>query len=143
MIFRRALSSDVGKLFELENKLFKEENFPLARQSFYYHIRRNLLYVAQSEEGDIVGYILALTHYKHAKIYSLGVNAAYRGRGISKSLMRKILEALHSKGFEHCLLEVRCDNNGAIALYRKFGFKTIKTLTSFYRDGCDAYLMES
>jgi len=56
--------------------------------------------------------------------------------------MRQILQQLATLGFKRILLEVRCDNTPAIALYRKFGFSVTKQLDTFYRDGCDAYLME-
>ena len=45
-------------------------------------------------------------------------------------------------GFKHIFLEVRTDNETAIALYKKFGFNVKKTLEAFYLDKRDAYLME-
>lgn len=143
MRIRKALPSDVRRLYLLEKGLFSEENFPLSRQSFYYHIRYNLLYVAQSDEGEIAGYVLALIRRKDAKIYSLGVALPYRGSQVAMQLMQTLSAQLQSLGFKRILLEVRTDNKGAVSLYKKLGFSVRKTIRAFYRDGCDAYVMEA
>ncbi len=143
MKIRQAHPSDSAKLSTLEEELFGVANYPLSRRSFYYHIRRNLLYVAETDEGTIAGYILALVRRRDPKLYSLGVSKAYRGSGTAKLLMETMFKELTSRGFKHTLLEVRCDNTRAIALYRNFGFSVTKQLKAFYRDGCDAYLMEA
>ncbi|MDA3946140.1 MAG: GNAT family N-acetyltransferase [Helicobacteraceae bacterium] len=143
MKIRQALSSDCAKLYALENELFSMENFPLSRRSFYYHINHNLLYVAVTDDGDIAGYVLALVRRRDPKLYSLGVAKTYRGGGVAGMLMKRVFKELTSRGFKRTLLEVRCDNTRAIALYRTFGFSLIKELNAFYRDGCDAYLMEA
>ncbi|MCJ7765115.1 MAG: ribosomal protein S18-alanine N-acetyltransferase [Thiovulaceae bacterium] len=142
MKIRQARPSDSAKLSALEKELFGVENYPLSRRSFYYHIRHNLLYVAETDEGSIAGYILALIRRRNAKLYSLGIDKSYRSSGVAKLLMEEMLKELTSLGFKRTLLEVRCDNTRAIALYRGFGFSVIKELKAFYRDGCDAYLME-
>ncbi|WP_345975386.1 N-acetyltransferase [Sulfurimonas sp. HSL3-7] len=142
MKIRQALSCDAGKLHALEEELFSAADFPLSHRSFYYHIHHNLLYVAETEAGAIAGYALALIQRRDAKLYSLGVASVHRGSGLSGLLMRQILQQLAILGFKRTLLEVRCDNTPAIALYRKFGFSITKKLDAFYRDGCDAYLME-
>jgi ribosomal-protein-alanine N-acetyltransferase len=143
MKIRQALPSDAGKLYALEEELFSAADFPLSHRSFYYHIHHNLLYVAETKEGDIAGYVLALIQRRDAKLYSFGVAPLHRGSGLSGLLMRQILQQLVILGFKRTLLEVRCDNTTAIALYLKFGFRVTKQLDAFYRDGCDAYLMEA
>ena len=42
---------------------------------------------------------------------------------------------------ERILLEVRCDNNNAIKLYKKYNFKIINIRKKYY-DNMDAYVME-
>ncbi|WP_345986237.1 ribosomal protein S18-alanine N-acetyltransferase [Sulfurimonas sp. HSL-1656] len=141
MTVRAAVAADAAALECLEKRLFSEANYPLSRRAFYYHIRHSLLLVAQSETGEIAGYILALVRRREPKLYSLGIAPEYRGRGIASLLLEQMFTGLSRRGFAHMLLEVRCDNHAAIALYRRFGFETLKTLKAFYRDGCDACLM--
>ncbi|MDH4944982.1 ribosomal protein S18-alanine N-acetyltransferase [Sulfurimonas sp. C5] len=140
MILRYAQSNDAKELFLLENRLFKEENYPLSLASFRYHIRHNFLYVAEVEE-KIVGYVLVLIKRKTAKLYSIGIDEEFRGKGISTKLIIAALDKVAMLGFEKIVLEVRIDNKSALALYKKFGFQTIKQEVHFYRDGCDAYIM--
>lgn len=142
MKIRQALSSDTARLSALEKQLFTADNYPLSRRSFYYHIRNNLLLVAETDEAEIAGYTLALTRRRDAKLYSIGIAHDYRGQGIAGMLMKATLETLEQKDFKRIMLEVRCDNLEALALYKRFGFVVIKQLNAFYRDGCDAYLME-
>ncbi|MHC3993937.1 ribosomal protein S18-alanine N-acetyltransferase [Thiomicrolovo sp. ZZH C-3] len=141
MTIRAAVAADAAALEQLERTLFSAENYPLTRRVFYYHIRHSLLLVAQSDNGEIAGYILALVRRREPKLYSLGIAPVYRNMGIASALMERMLTDLDAHGFTHCVLEVRCDNVAAIALYKRFGFETVKTLTGFYKDGCDAYLM--
>lgn len=141
MIIRKATSSDVSKLFALEQEIFTSENFPLSRGSFAYHVKNNLVYVAEVD-GNIAGYILALIKRANAKIYSIGVSKLYRGRQIALKLLETVMNELISMDFKQTLLEVRTDNEVAISLYKNFGFRIKKTAKAFYRDGCDAYIME-
>lgn len=141
MIIRKAQNSDLSSLCALERELFLPHNYPLSRGSFAYHIKNNLLYVTEID-GVLAGYVLVLIKRKNAKLYSLGVSRSYRNRKISQELLLLALEELLALGFKRVLLEVRTDNEAAIALYKKMGFSELKKLKAFYRDGCDAYLME-
>jgi len=138
---RPAVAADAASLFALERSVFSAENYPLSRRAFYYHIRRNLLLVAEDKDANVAGYILALIHRREARIYSLGISPLYRHRGIGSLLMERLLKELTEQGFSHTTLEVRSDSRDAIALYRRYGFETVKTVKGFYKDGCDAYKM--
>ncbi|MBE0515402.1 ribosomal protein S18-alanine N-acetyltransferase [Sulfurimonas sp.] len=141
MTVRKAEKYDVSLLYALERELFLPQNYPLSRGSFLYHVKNNLLYIAEVE-GKVAGYILVLIKRKNAKLYSLGVSKAYRNRKISQELLRFIFQELISLGFSTLFLEVRTDNEAAIALYKKMGFCELKKLKAFYGDGCDAHLMQ-
>jgi ribosomal protein S18 acetylase RimI-like enzyme len=61
-------------------------------------------------------------------IQNLGVTAPHRGRGLGTALL---LKALH--GFQHCgahraHLEVTAQNDAALRIYRRLGFRCRKTL---------------
>ena len=44
-------------------------------------------------------------------------------------------------GAPEFILEVRLSNTAAIAMYEKHGYKKIKSLNAYYRDGEDAFMM--
>ena len=141
MIIRKARQDESAKLASLEQELFSEVNYPISYGSFYYHTKNNLLYVVEVE-SKLVAYILVLVKRKNANIFSLGVLPAFRGQGISNTLLNAALKEVSVLGFTHVTLEVRTDNPSAIALYKKFGFTITEEIPYFYLDGCDAYMME-
>ena len=141
MILRQARPCDAKKLFVLEQELFEPQNYPLSYSSFVYHIRNNLLFLAE-EEGMITGYILVLIKRKTPKIYSLGISKNHRKKGIGARLLTHAVEKLRAKGFLSLVLEVRTDNTPAQELYKKFGFVRKRIEKEFYKDGCDALIME-
>ncbi len=141
MIIRKAVASDVAKLYKLEQELFTDKNFPLSKASFSYHIKNNLIYLAEID-GNIAGYALTLIKRRYAKIYSIGVSELYRGKKVALNLLEIVHGELLSVNFDKIVLEVRIDNERAITLYKNFGFTVKKELKAFYLDGCNAYLME-
>lgn len=141
MKIREAKTSDVSALYSLERELFSSENYPLSKGSLYYHAKNSLLLLAEVD-GVVAGYILVLIKRRDAKLYSIGVKRSFRGEGISQDLLQRASKDLKNLGFKKFTLEVRVDNRVAISLYEKNNFKVVRSLDAFYRDACDAYLME-
>jgi ribosomal protein S18 acetylase RimI-like enzyme len=61
-------------------------------------------------------------------IQNLGVLPAHRGRGLGASLLLRSLEGFREAGLSRVPLEVTAENQGAIRLYRRLGFVTVKTV---------------
>ncbi|MBU1667655.1 GNAT family N-acetyltransferase [bacterium] len=129
--------SDVSALITLENELFSADNFPLSRSSFYYHVKKNPLFIYR-EAGQIVGYLLWLKRKNRYRLYSLGVSKKCRGLGIAQALLTYSFERLKASSYT---LEVKTINSSAIRLYKKNGFKEQKLLVNYYPNHCDGYLM--
>lgn len=111
-----------------------------------------LLYVAESDDGKIVGYVMAKMEDEdsekdnaviHGHITSISVLRSHRKLGIATKLMRASQFAMKSLyDAEYCSLHVRVGNRAAIALYRDvLGFKVINVDEKYYADGEDAYDM--
>ena len=58
-----------------------------------------------------------------ARILSIAVGRAYRGRGVGRLLFANAMERFARLGVERVRLDVRPDNAAALALYRGFGFQ--------------------
>ncbi|MNP73809.1 Spermine/spermidine acetyltransferase [compost metagenome] len=75
----------------------------------------------------------------------ISVDAGYHGKGVGSALMKAMIDICDNwAGIERIELTVYTDNQGAIALYRKFGFEIEGTSRRFaMRDGelVDAYHM--
>ncbi len=75
-------------------------------------------------------------------LVSIAVLREYRGMGIGSALLRETLKAVKEEyGAEAIYLEVRVSNYTAIRLYEKHGFRKVRLIRSYYRDGEDAYVM--
>ena len=59
---------------------------------------------------------------KHAASIGIAVRKSYWGKGVGSMLMEKLIEHGRKIRTKVIYLEVRSDNNRAIALYNKYGF---------------------
>ena len=102
--------------------------------------------------GDkVVGYMmcrmetgfseLRLGIARKGHIVSVAVLPEYRNKGVGNTLIGKALENMKEYNVKECYLEVRSSNSTAINLYKKNGFKYVKTIDAYYKDGESAYVM--
>ena len=61
-------------------------------------------------------------------IQNLGITPGHRDRGLGTCLLFKALEGFRRVGLMRVHLEVTAENEGAIRLYRRLGFITVKTV---------------
>ncbi len=61
-------------------------------------------------------------------IQNLGVLAIHRQRGVGQALLLQALHGFRHHGLHKAVLEVTAQNDGAIRLYRRLGFRCRKTL---------------
>jgi ribosomal protein S18 acetylase RimI-like enzyme len=61
-------------------------------------------------------------------VQNLGIVPEHRGHGLGSALMRQLLDGFKRVGLERVFLEVTCQNEGAIRLYRRFGFRKARTI---------------
>ncbi len=139
---RRAAFRDLTALLALE------ASFPgdrLSRRGFRHLLRRanGDVWVAVDRDG-LLGNAVVLyrRNAKSARLYSLVVAAAARGRGIARALLETAELAAAARRAQRLYLEVRCDNDAAIRLYQKLGYRLLGRLPRFYEDGQDALRFE-
>jgi GNAT superfamily N-acetyltransferase len=65
-------------------------------------------------------------------IHDIVVLAEYRGKGIGRALMEKLVESAQERDFCKVTLEVRDDNVAAQALYKSLGFKDCEPTMLFW-----------
>jgi ribosomal-protein-alanine N-acetyltransferase len=86
----------------------------------------------------VVGALNALLrrNSRTARLYSLAVDPAERGRGIGALLIRHLARALPAR-ITALSLEVRSGNAAARALYTRLGFALAEEMPAYYPDGGD------
>jgi RimJ/RimL family protein N-acetyltransferase len=60
---------------------------------------------------------------RHRGLLGMGLLAEWRGRGVGRRLIERAIEASRAIPLTRVELTVRADNDAAIALYRRVGFK--------------------
>ena len=92
--------------------------------------------------GDIRGYAGFWYDGDDAEIMTIGVAPEHQRRGIAAALLRSLIERATARGARRMLLEVRVDNDPALALYRRFGFARMGLRRRYYQpENVDAYTM--
>jgi ribosomal protein S18 acetylase RimI-like enzyme len=61
-------------------------------------------------------------------IQNLGVAAAHRGRGLGTALLLQALHGFRRAGLKAAVLEVTAENDAAVRIYRRTGFRCRKTV---------------
>jgi GNAT superfamily N-acetyltransferase len=67
-------------------------------------------------------------------IQNVGVVPALRGRGLGEALLLQAMHGFRRAGFGRVMLEVTAQNDGAIRLYRRLGFRRTKTIYKAVQD---------
>ena len=91
--------------------------------------------VGAFEEGKLVGFILhafeVINGVKTIYNAGTGVIAPFRGRGLTEALYRYCIPLLKQHGIGHHVLEVIDNNAPAIKIYRKIGFREMRSLAAY------------
>ncbi|KDN46625.1 putative N-terminal acetyltransferase complex subunit ARD1 [Tilletiaria anomala UBC 951] len=125
------------------------ENYTLKFHLYHLLTWPQLTYVAEDDDGRIVGYILGKMEeepsdgVQHGHVTSISVLRSYRRLGVAQELMRQSQRAMRDLfGAKYVSLHVRKSNRAAIGLYRDLlGFEVEKIEAGYYADGEDALAM--
>ena len=138
---RAAVRADLLEVFRIEQASFPQ---PWPYSAFEGFLDAPGFLVAVGEDG-VVGYVVADTVPNHGRplghVKDIAVRPDRRGEGIGAELLERALSVLVGKGVSRVKLEVRAGNDGAIHLYRGFGFAHHHTVPRYYDDGEDALVM--
>ena len=78
-------------------------------------------------QDEVVGWADIFPSWAHAIAHcgslGMGVHPSFRGQGLGCRLLHACIQKAWAKGLTRIELEARADNEGAIALYEKLGFK--------------------
>ena len=138
---------DIPQCAALEKRMFAEDSpWPAAAFRAELNAPYNTYFAARERAGaQIIGYAgistLGGPDAYECEIHTIAVDPEYRGRGIGKSLLEAML-AIADENDAPVFLEVRTDNEVAIALYSTHGFSTAGIRRNYYQpSGADAYTM--
>lgn len=139
--------ADASRCAELEAQLFDGDD-PWPASAFLNELAAgHNHYVAARTVDKMVGYAGIARLGRRApfeyEVHTIGVDPAYQGQGIGRRLLAELLAFADSgRRGGVVFLEVRTDNEAAIALYESTGFVNVGLRKRYYRvSGADAYTM--
>lgn len=138
---------DLPRVIEIELTSFSTpwSHYALLSELRDNHFARYLvakLKMQDKEEPEIVGYAGMWIVMNEAHITNIAVALDYRGMGIGKLLMEKMMKLAKENGADKMTLEVRKSNYIARHLYERLGFKARGIRRGYYSDNNeDAVIM--
>jgi [ribosomal protein S18]-alanine N-acetyltransferase len=88
-----------------------------------------------------VGFVLARLVAGEGEILTIAVGRGHRRQGLGWKLLDAVLRELHAQRAEALFLEVDETNVGAIALYRRMGFREVGKRPGYYQSDRGALVM--
>ena len=129
-IFRKGTEEDIKYIAELEKKTFSDAWTEKGVQDTF---EQNQAFITVAEDGArVVGYCIIYYVMEEAEIARIAVSEDVRRLGIGKGLLDYTCKCSRKKQIERLLLDVRESNEGAIAFYKKYGFKMDGIRKNFY-----------
>lgn len=133
--------ADLDGVLAIESHSFPN---PWSRTHFLDELKSSYAFpmVALDPEGVVIGYICPMLLFDEGHILDVAVHKDFRGHGLGRLLVERVLDECRQGGAEFVSLEVRPSNHDAIALYVKLGFRETGRRKRYYENGEDAILME-
>jgi len=99
-------------------------------------------YLVSIGDGRLQGYAGLCAYSDEAFVQTLGVAPHAQGKGLGAQLLQALLDEAARRRTTPVLLEVRADNDRALRLYERFGFRRTGVRRGYYQpSGTDALVM--
>ena len=132
LTFRRMVPSDAAAVEEVERACF---SMPWSRESFWEEASQEAAYYLLAlDDGEVVGYVGVWLLGREGHITNVAVTPERRRSGIARALLLGLMKISHGHGVRSMTLEVRPSNEAALALYKKFGFRSVGRRPHYYMD---------
>lgn len=133
----KASYEDIQEINELGKILYK--NFENTYHISNYLENENYI-ILVSKNNFVDGFSIFYKNMDCFELELIVVSEKARNKGIASNLFEYFFKNYCQKGDE-ILLEVSCENEIAIKLYKKYGFETINIRKKYYNNS-DAYVMK-
>lgn len=147
---RELTAADLPRLAELEETLFAPSAWSLgmlteelgAPGRWYVGIDAPDSAPAADATPRLVAYAGLWFDGDVAQVMTIGVDPAAQRRGLGSVLLDALVARARDLGAHAVLLEVRVDNEPALALYRRYGFEVLARRRRYYQpEDVDAFTM--
>ena len=102
---------------------------------------KNTTYIVAKEDDEVIGFAGISICLDEATLNNIVVKKSHRNRGIGGELLESLIELCSELHVRTFTLEVDTENEPAIHLYEKFGFKNLGVRKNYYNNSRDAFIM--
>lgn len=147
MIYRSWDYRDILAVAALEKECFAGErwDYQMFASSFAQPGFFGELCEEESTDGDgenrLIAYGCVQCAVDTADLMTIAVSPVYRGHGIGRTMLRRLIGGARRRGMKELFLEVRPSNASARQLYESESFRAISVRKHYYPDGEDALVM--
>ena len=99
-------------------------------------------YLVAESEGLVVGHAVASLVADVAELQRIAVSSGSRRQGVARALLDEVVALAVQEDIGRLLLEVREDNEAALAFYTAQGFVELDRRPRYYRDGTSTVVLE-
>jgi ribosomal-protein-alanine N-acetyltransferase len=136
---QRLAYADLPRVLSIERRAFVT---PWSMAMFVLELSKGSGVCLAARSGDeLRGYLVCSRYAEMWHLMNVAVDPDHRRDGIASALITHLLSEI--EGTDKLMLEVRGSNEGAIEMYRRFGFAAVGHRRRYYQDnGEDAVVME-
>jgi tRNA threonylcarbamoyl adenosine modification protein YeaZ/ribosomal-protein-alanine acetyltransferase len=138
--FRAMMQLDLVPIFAIEKASYGNEAWSMA-QLKEESAGKDRFYLVAEKEGQVIGYAGVVNLAGVADVLTVTVDQGHRRKGISRELLRRLIDWTRTQKCESIMLEVKVGNEEAMPLYRSFGFAEISRRKDYYGPGKTAIVM--
>ena len=144
IVIEAAAESDLPRIMEIEQETIAP---PWTHGALLGEIYREDSFFAvarlEPRSPPLLGFVILRRMGDEGELLQIAVDKASRRLGVADSLMAAALEFSQETSMGTIFLEVRKTNETAVGLYKKHGFKSVRTRKDYYSDPVeDAVVMK-
>jgi len=125
----RMRDADLDEVLAIENAIYSH---PWTLGNFADSLRAGYQCWTWRSGPELVGYFILMAAAGEAHLLNLSIAAARQRGGQGSALLNEAMRVARGRGALHVFLEVRPSNEGAKALYRRFGFRQVAVRPNYY-----------
>jgi [ribosomal protein S18]-alanine N-acetyltransferase len=143
IVIRDFAPEDFETLWRIDQECFPAGIAYSRAELLDYISRKTSFGIVADAEGEIAGFLVAEASQrrKAGHVITIDVDEKFRRHEVGTRLMAECERRMVEAGCDAVFLETAVDNEGAIAFYRRHGYRVLERLPRYYHDELDALLM--
>lgn len=130
VLIRPASAEDIDSIYEIGTLCFADawRRDTVAHDMEGSHSE----YFVAEMDGKVVGYGCFWFVVDEGQLVNIGVRPEYRRQGFAEAILERGLEECRDRNMKTIFLEVRVSNSPALALYKKYNFRSLGVRKGVY-----------